>query len=91
MGGQTQLGVGYKKQEVINTNIFTLNTVLLMAPGLVDPALLPEENVSVSSTAVCYVNGKRHVLPEARGDTTLLQWLRGENQNAGIPSGSSGV
>jgi len=41
-----------------------------MAPALVDPP--------VKSVAIAYVNGKRHVLPEGRGDATLLQWLRGE-------------
>ena len=28
---------------------------------------------------MCYVNGKRHLLPLGRGEATLLQWLRGTN------------
>ena len=43
-----------------------------MAPA----APLPEE-LQAPGEAVCYINGKRHVLPPGRGEATLLQYLRG--------------
>lgn len=32
---------------------------------------------------ICYINGRRHLLPHGRGETTLLQYLRGEWWYAG--------
>lgn len=39
---------------------------------------LPEE-LQRPGEAVCYINGKRHVLPPGRAEATLLQYLRGED------------
>lgn len=33
--------------------------------------------VPVENELLCYINGKRHVLPTGRAESTLLQYLRG--------------
>lgn len=38
---------------------------------------------------ICYINGKRHVLPQGRGETTLLQFLRGALAEAPGVGGTS--
>lgn len=49
-------------------------------------AMLPD-GYSTSVEPICYVNGKRHVLPPGKAEYTLLQWLRGEfGQSESAPS-----
>lgn len=31
----------------------------------------------LDGTPFCYINGKRHLLPQGRAEATLLQFLRG--------------
>ncbi len=38
---------------------------------------------------ICYINGKRYVLPQGRGETTLLQFLRGA-LGQGLPGEGQG-
>lgn len=34
--------------------------------------------VSETTTPICYVNGKRHELPQGRAEASLIAWLRGQ-------------
>ena len=41
----------------------------------------PDAAEAPAAPAIIFVNGKKHLLPPGRGDATLLQYLRGENEN----------
>lgn len=45
---------------------------------MVGPAKLSPLGFADDAKPICYVDGKRYSLPMGRGETTLLQWLRGE-------------
>jgi hypothetical protein len=38
---------------------------------------MEELQAAATSTAICYINGKRYELPPGRGEVTLLTYLRG--------------
>jgi hypothetical protein len=49
-----------------------------MSPSAACNADAAELARAACSSGICYINGKRHVLPSGRGDVTLLTYLRGE-------------